>query len=136
MDNIMNEDQRLHFSSVAFGFGIASMATSVFLGLFPYVGIAFGCFAIFFSFISKGFYYKRDTKAKLGLIFGIVGVTIGVIIAVALIAFTLAMANSSDFYEILPEMDKMIGDLYMDEFGFLPSDLFKYIFSLGGIINV
>lgn len=135
MDHFLNEDSRRTFSSVAFGFGIASLASSILLAIFPYAGLAFGCFAIVFSFISKGFYYKRDTKALIGMIFGIVGVVISVCIIVAVLAFSFSVA-SSELTSILPEVDSVLGDLYMEQFGFMPSDLFKYIFSLGGIINV
>jgi len=135
MDQYLNEDSRRNFSSVSFGFGIASMITSVLLAVFPYAGMAFGCFAIVFSFISKGYYYKRDTKALLGMIFGIIGLVISISFFIFLLAFTFSMA-SSELYSILPEMDRMLGDTYMQQFGFMPSELIKYIFSLGGIFNV
>ena len=135
MDHFLNEDSRRTFSSVAFGFGIASLASSILLAIFPYAGLAFGCFAIVFSFISKGFYYKRDTKALIGMIFGIIGVVIGTTITVSFLALSFSIA-ANEIAAVSPEIDSVLGDLYMEQFGFMPSDLFKYIFSLGGIINV
>ncbi|MBP5598723.1 MAG: hypothetical protein J6X48_00390 [Lachnospiraceae bacterium] len=134
MDHFLNEDSRRTFSSVSLGFGIASLATSIVLGIIPYFALTLGCFALIFSFISKGYYYKRDTKALIGMIFGIVSVVISVCIIVAVLAFSFSVA-SSELTSILPEVDSVLGDLYQEQFGFMPSDLFKYIFSLGGIIN-
>ncbi len=134
MDHFLNEDSRGTFSSVSLGFGIASLATSIVLGIFPYFALTLGCFALIFSFISKGYYYKRDTKALVGMILGIAGVVISLCITIAVLAFSFSVA-SSELTSILPEVDEILGDLYQEQFGFMPSDLFKYIFSLGGMIN-
>ena len=141
MDNYMNEDSRRHFSSVAFGFGIASMVSGIILGIFPNTAIQFGCCSILFGFISKGFYYKRDQKARLGLIFSLVGILIALFsfgtIFMRLAALQPSAMNSAlDYTEVFEIYDSLFGDFCMEEFGLKASEMIKYLMSYGGLINV
>jgi hypothetical protein len=139
MDNYMNENVRRNFSSVAFGFGIASMVCALLVKLFAGFAIQLGCTSIFMGFISKGYYYKRDSKAKLGLIFALVGIAVA-IFSFAILTYALSpiypSAGSLQASEDFKIIDAIFGDFCMEEFGLKASEIMKYIMSYGGLVNV
>jgi len=135
----MNENVRRNFSSVAFGFGIASMVCALLVKLFAGFAIQLGCTSIFMGFISKGYYYKRDFKARLGLIFASIGIVLGIFFSIILmyaVSPIYPSTGSAEISEAFKIYDMLIGDFCMEEFGLKASEILKYIMNYGGLVNV
>lgn len=78
------------FSIISLVCGIISLVTC-------YVGIPFGIVAIIFSCVTKTKFKGKNTMGKLGLIFGIVGICIG-IISIGVLCCTVCVANGGGDY--------------------------------------
>ena len=110
--NHSTKPQTNPYEKFAFLFGIISILMCSII----YVSFVTGSMAILFAILSKGGNIKFSKKARLGFIFGILGLALTIIFYT--IAFKIALEEYGSFEGILREACEMIGydfeSLYSD----------------------
>lgn len=110
--NHSTKSQTNPYEKFAFLFGIISILMCSII----YVSFVTGSMAILFAILSKGGNIKFSKKARLGFIFGILGLALTIIFYT--IAFKIALEEYGSFEGILREACEMIGydfeSLYSD----------------------
>ncbi len=91
------------YEKVAFALGITSILTCSII----YVSFVAGAMAILFAILSKGGNMKFGSKARWGVILGVIGLLLTIIFYT--VAFQIALAEYGSIEEILREACEMAG---------------------------
>lgn len=90
------------------------------IGCCVYTGIICGALAIIFALLSRGGEMTMDSKAKAGVVLGIIAIVISILLLVGALAMLIAQFGSIDNYM----------DYYYDLYDLYDMDMSSYPYSL------
>ena len=110
MDPLQYEFNRAKLARLSRSFGMASLLSLVFFTSYFFVALGFGALAILFAYLSGGYGFKNDPNAKMGTIFGSIGLGISILVVIVSFAF---LFFSKDFqtqmFDYVTQIDNMYG---------------------------
>ncbi len=110
MDPLQYEFNRAKLSRLSRSFGMASLLSLVFFTSYFFVALGFGALAILFAYLSGGYGFKKDANAKMGTIFGSIGLGISILVVIVSFAFLFFSKEfQTQMFDYVTQIDNMYG---------------------------